>query len=114
MHELGIAQSLAEAARDAAREAGLTSVHVVRAAVGALSGVDPAALASAWELARDFSGMANTQLKCDLVRAAIYCASCRQQVEPEVCWRLICPVCQTPSRDLRAGRELLLVQLEGY
>lgn len=113
MHELGIARSLAEAASDAAREAGLARVRVVRAAVGELSGVDAAALAAAWEFARDLPGFESAELECDVVPVAIECPSCRRTVQPESSWNLKCPVCQSPSRDVRAGRELLLVQLEG-
>lgn len=113
MHELGIAQQLAEAAWESACEAGLATVRVVRAAVGELSGVDPGALTSAWEVTRDRPGLESAELVCDVVPVTIYCHPCRQAVRPEACWRLVCPVCRVPSRDVRSGRELLLVQLEG-
>ena len=113
MHELGIAQSLADTAWESAQEAGLSRVSLVRAAIGALSGVDPNALSSAWEIARERLGLGMASLHCEVVPVRIYCQRCEETVQPVEFWRLICPVCQTPSADVRTGRELLLVQLEG-
>ena len=113
MHELGIAQSLADTAWESAQEAGLKRVSLVRAAIGALSGVDPGALTSAWEIARERLGLQKAILRCDVVPVTIYCHVCHEAVQPVECWRLICPLCQKPSREVRTGRELLLVQLEG-
>jgi hydrogenase nickel incorporation protein HypA/HybF len=113
MHELGIAQSLVETASESAREFGLARVWRVRAAIGELSGVDPAALTSAWEIAREQPGFEASELVCDSVPVSIFCHQCQHAVQPETGWRLVCPVCNTPSRDVRTGRELMLVQLEG-
>ena len=113
MHELGIAIGLADATWESAREAGLTRVHLVRVAVGALSGVDPAALASAWELTRERPELQTAQVQCEYIPVSIFCHSCCRTVQPNENWRLICPLCQIPSSDVRTGRELHLVQLEG-
>jgi hydrogenase nickel incorporation protein HypA/HybF len=113
MHELGIAQSLAETAWESAQEAGLSRVSLVRAAIGALSGVDPDSLISAWEIVRDRLGLETSTLQCEVVPVTIYCHQCGETIQPTECWRLVCPICQTPGGDLRTGRELLLIQLEG-
>ena len=109
MHEMSIVQALlerveAEAAAHAAR-----SVVRVELALGALSGVEPELLRTAWELARPQTRCAAADLVVRAVAAEWRCASCARPLAAGE--RLRCPDCGAPAR-LAAGDEILLERLE--
>jgi hydrogenase nickel incorporation protein HypA/HybF len=111
MHELSIMQSALNQALDEARKAGASRVHEIRLRIGALSGVVPDALQFAFEALADGTPAENAKLSIEHVPARFWCATCQCEFEAA---RLFaeCPECHTPSRELRAGRELELASME--
>jgi hydrogenase nickel incorporation protein HypA/HybF len=111
MHELSIALGIVDAAgEEAARRPG-ARVAAVHLRVGALSGVVPEALRSAFELAREGSALEEAELVIEQVAVVAFCPVCAE--EREVAFpRLCCPVCSTPTPEVRRGRELEVVALE--
>ncbi|MCG8459777.1 MAG: hydrogenase maturation nickel metallochaperone HypA [Holophagales bacterium] len=112
MHELSVAHSLVEMASEAAREAGATRVREVRLAIGALSCVAPEALEFCFELASRDTPLAGARLRYRRLPVVIHCPTCREDKELEGIQSFRCPVCATPSADLRQGRELEIETLE--
>jgi hydrogenase nickel incorporation protein HypA/HybF len=111
MHELSIALSIVDAAAEEAARRGAARVAAVHLKVGALSGVVPDALRSAFELAREGSAVEDAELVIEEVAVAAFCPACeaeREIVFPYLC----CPVCETPTPEVRRGRELEVVALE--
>lgn len=104
-------QSALDLALDQARQAGATRVHEIRLRVGALSGVVPDALQFAFEALADGTPAKNARLTIEHIPARFWCEACQREFEAV---RLFaeCPECNTPSRKLRAGRELELASLE--
>lgn len=111
MHELSIALGIVDAAAEEAGRRGgrIAAVHLK---VGALSGVVPAALRSAFELARGQEpSVAAAELVVEDIPVAAYCPACaaeRAVPFPE----LRCPACGTPTPEVVRGRELEVVALE--
>ena len=112
MHELSVAHSLVEIASEAARDAGATRVREVRLAIGALSCVAPEALEFCFELASRDTSLAGARLRYRRLPVVIHCPTCREDKEIEGIQSFRCPVCATPSADLRQGRELEIETLE--
>ena len=106
MHELAIAYSVVEIATQSAVEAGATGVKSVHVRLGALSGVVRGALEFSYEIACAGTMLEGSSLVVTELPARVYCAVCAMEVELESVQLFCCPRCDTPSGDLRQGREL--------
>lgn len=112
MHELSIARGIVEVASEAVRGAGAGKVSVVRVRVGALAGTAPEALAFCYEVAAHGTLLEGSRLVVRVSPVVLHCPSCDRDVAlPDLC-RLACPVCGTPTADVRGGRELEVESVE--
>jgi hydrogenase nickel incorporation protein HypA/HybF len=111
MHELSIALSLIDVASEEARRraARVVALHV---RVGPLSGVVNEALASAYELAREGSPLADARLVIEETPLVIHCPACGQERPAVSVYQLCCAECGTPAARVTGGRELELFALE--
>ncbi len=109
MHEWSIVDSLLARVRDEVRARGATRVHRLRVRLGALSGVEPALLASAYEMFR--AGTACAEARLDLVTgtARWRCPHCEVDVPAD--GPLACPRCRNRT-NLAAADEIVLEQIE--
>jgi hydrogenase nickel incorporation protein HypA/HybF len=112
MHELSIALNILEVAEEEAERRAGQRIVGIRLKLGALSGVDPKALQSAYELARETSAFAGTALVVEEVPVVAHCPRCAVDRAVPSAWHLCCPVCGTPTPQVVAGRELEIVGLE--
>ncbi len=112
MHELSIAVALVAQASAAAAAAGAPRVSAVTIRLGQLSGVVPGALQFAFELAAEGTVLAGARLDVERVAPVIWCPACAVEVTLATTTHFRCPTCDTPSADVRAGRELELRSLE--
>jgi hydrogenase nickel incorporation protein HypA/HybF len=110
MHELSIALSILDmASEEAGRRGGrVVAVHL---RLGRLSGVVRAALASAYDLAREGTPLARAELHIEEVPVVAWCPACATERTPAFP-ELICPACGAPTPEVRRGRELEVVALE--
>jgi hydrogenase nickel incorporation protein HypA/HybF len=111
MHELSIMQSALSLALDQAREAGAARVHTIRLRIGALSGVVPDALEFAFEALTPGTMAEGAELAVEHVPARFWCASCTREFQSDDMFAE-CPDCHSPSKELRAGREMELASLD--
>ncbi|MFI2435964.1 hydrogenase maturation nickel metallochaperone HypA [Streptomyces sp. NPDC018693] len=112
MHELSIATAIVEQAGETARAHGTGPVSAVNVRVGELSGVVPAALTFAFEVARDGTALAAADLVVEEVTAVAHCGPCDEEFAVGVPPFLWCPRCDRPSDGLRSGRELEITGIE--
>lgn len=115
MHELALMAELQRLAEEQAQRHGAQRIHRLRLRLGALAGVDAAALRQAFAvLVAIGSGNAlwhAAQLELEPVPARCFCPTCRQPFTP--CDRIqACPRCGRLTDRVLAGRELELVSLE--
>ncbi len=106
MHELSIAHGIVEVVTESARASGASGVRTVHLNIGRLSGVEAGALQFSYDLVVQGTMLDGSQLLIQEVPIVIYCASCREERELPGVQRFRCPVCDTPSGDIRRGREL--------
>jgi hydrogenase nickel incorporation protein HypA/HybF len=112
MHELSIAYSLVELAAESAKEAGATRVRAVHLRLGAMSGVVRGALEFCYEIAAADTILAGSTLVVKELPVKIHCSVCHDDVQLASVQRFRCPVCDTPSGDIRQGRELEIESIE--
>ena len=92
MHELSLCQSLVEIVVDHAKRGGIGHVTDVRATIGALSCVDPDALAFCFDVVARDTPAAEATLTLTVVPVEAWCWTCAAVVE--VCERGGgCPAC---------------------
>lgn len=112
MHELSIAHSLVQTAEEALRGTGITRVERVHLKLGALAGVVEDALLFGYDIATEGTALAGSQLVIETVPVIVYCPTCDAEQPLENIQLFRCPVCATPTADVRQGREIELVSLE--
>lgn len=122
MHELSVAQAIVESLAGHDAVGGGDRLSAVTVRVGALSGVDPAALRFAWGPATGGTLAAGSRLDLEEVPLAAWCPGCRAERElpgwgvpgrpGRASFRLACPVCGTPTPEVLRGRELEILSME--
>ncbi len=112
MHELSIAHGIVEVVTEAARAAGANSVTAVHLRIGKLAGVEAGALEFSYELVTERTMLAGSRLVIEELPVVIYCATCRANQELPGVQRFRCPSCDTPSGEIRQGRELEVASIE--
>jgi hydrogenase nickel incorporation protein HypA/HybF len=106
VHELSIAQSIVEMVSAHVEETGSARVLEVRLRVGALAGIAKEPLLFCYEIATQDTVLAGSKLVVNEVPVAIFCPVCLTERELPGCQLFRCPVCDTPSGDIRRGHEL--------
>lgn len=112
MHELSIASRVVELVAEQVRAAGAERAVTITLRIGALSCVHEDALRFSFDLVREGTPAAGAELRIVMVPVTIWCAACGREVALPGIQRFACPVCGTPSGDIRAGRELDLESIE--
>jgi hydrogenase nickel incorporation protein HypA/HybF len=109
MHEYSLILAVLDRVEQEAVARGGAAVHRIRVHIGALSGVEPALLASAFDIARSGTRCEAAVLDIATVPARWSCPTCA--AEPAPGHALQCPACGVPAR-LTSGDELVLDQIE--
>ena len=111
MHELSIALSVVDLAREEAeRHAG--RVCAVHLRIGALAGVAAEALLASYEMACAETPLEGSRLLIEEVPVVVFCERCEAQRPLESLQSFCCPECGAPVSRIEQGRELELVALE--
>lgn len=112
MHELSIANSIIEIATQHAIEAGAEQVKAITLRIGALSCVHRSALEFSFELVTKDTLLEGAKLVIIEIPVVLFCPACEKVVEIEGIQRFRCPLCDTPSADIRQGNELDIDSIE--
>ena len=112
MHELGLARGIVDLANTAACDAGAPRVTAVHVQVGRLAGVEAGALLFSFGIAAEGTRVEGASLVIEEIPVAIWCVPCNAQQELAGVQRFRCPVCDTPSGDIRRGKELEVSVIE--
>jgi len=112
MHDLSIAMSIIEMAEEEAERRGGAHVSAVHLKLGALSGVVEQALLSSFEMATADTSLQGARLLIENVPVTVFCPGCSAERPPGSIQNFCCPVCGTPTPQVRSGRELEVTALE--
>jgi hydrogenase nickel incorporation protein HypA/HybF len=111
VHELSVCQALLAQVTEIATDHGASTVARIIVEVGPLSGVEPALLASAFEIVRAGSCAATATLLIETMAVTISCMSCgaESHTQPN---RLLCAACGGYRTRVLGGDELRLRRVE--
>lgn len=98
-------------AEEEAARRGHATIAAIHIRLGALSGVVKQALASAYDLAREGTSLAECELIVEEVPIVVHCRRCAKSVAASI-QALCCPVCGGSDVDVVSGRELEVSGLE--
>ena len=112
MHELSIAYNLVEIAEQAARENHVEKVTAVHLRLGVFAGVVKDALLFGYDVATENTLLAGSELIIEDVPLIVYCAVCEAEKHLPGVQYFVCPDCQTPTTDIRQGKELEIISIE--
>lgn len=112
MHELSIAMSILDIAGEQAELRGVTHVSAIHLKLGPLSGVVPAALLSAYDLAREGSPLQAARLVIEEIPLVVYCPACQANRPAMSLQQLCCSVCGAVAPQVVTGSELEIAALE--
>jgi hydrogenase nickel incorporation protein HypA/HybF len=113
MHELSIAYSLVELAKEAAENSEIKKVKAVYLKLGVLSGVVKESLEFSFEVVVQGTSLEGSKLIIEEIPVTVFCPNCQEKrILPEP-FPMRCPVCKTKTGQVLKGRELELYALEG-
>ena len=112
MHELSIVLGVIETVSESAKAANAKKIIATHLRVGALAGVVKDALLFSFEIASKDTPLEGSDLVIEELPPVIFCKVCDQTVELDSIQSFRCPVCDTPSADLRQGKELEIRSIE--
>ncbi|WJY62670.1 hydrogenase nickel incorporation protein [Corynebacterium atrinae] len=105
MHELSLLAGVVGAVEEVAGDKPVSSVGL---RVGARSGVMVDALEAAWPVAIVGTRCHAASLEIEAIPATVWCPTCQNEQVIDEFFALVCPVCETPTADLRQGREFTI------
>lgn len=109
MHELGLLTGVVEAVEKSCPNRTVTKVAM---RVGDRSGVIYDSLIAAWSVASAGTCCDGAEFEAERIPATVFCPSCNCEQEIDEFFALTCPVCGTPTADLRHGREFEITYVE--
>lgn len=110
MHELSIVLSIVDAAEEQARKYGASGVERIDLEIGTLAGIEPDALAFAWEAGLPGTILANAERHIHFIQARARCMDCRHEFDVLHLYEA-CPHCGNYFTELLQGQELKIKSL---
>jgi hydrogenase nickel incorporation protein HypA/HybF len=112
MHELSIAQSIAEAVQVKAEECKAAHVTRVRLRIGDASGIVTDSLVFCFEMVANYSPiLEGARLLIDRVPHRAYCRHCASEFDVKN-FVMSCPICEEWSAEVVSGNELDILDME--
>lgn len=110
MHELSIAMSIVEIAKENAQQANKKTITEIELEVGNLSGVVYEALEFAMEEAVKNTLLENASIKVIKIKGIARCSSCSHEFDVDDIFTP-CPKCQSFQNEIIQGKELKVKSL---
>lgn len=112
MHELAIAQNIADVVAKQALACNAIHVKGVRLKIGEASGIVCDSLTFSFEMLASLDPLLNgTQLWIDIVPHQAYCRRCKQNFAVQD-FVPVCPLCNEWSSEVVSGTELQILEME--
>ena len=111
MHEYSIVQSLLDLCDENAKKNSATNIQKVVVKIGALSGIEPHLLETAFETFKEHTICHNAKFIMNLQPLKIKCNSCNRENELDK-YQYSCPNCKSNDVEVIDGEDMYLMQLE--
>ena len=113
MHELGLCDALLKKMDAIAKENELEKVNSITLRIGSLSGVIGSFMADCWTAVTDGTDYADCEMKIEIQNGEAQCLDCMETFEADLD-NLVCPRCGGRKLNPISGRELTILEIEGY
>ncbi len=111
MHEFSIVQSILDTVTDYAHQNGAVSVNRIVIRAGAISGIEPHLLQTAFETFREHTVCSGATLEIIIEPIKVECNSCSEVTENTMpLFR--CPSCSSTDVRILSGEDLILERIE--
>ncbi|MGD8539359.1 MAG: hydrogenase maturation nickel metallochaperone HypA [Candidatus Aminicenantes bacterium] len=111
MHELSVVASLFEILEENVREQRGKRITLVKLQIGALSGIVPELLATAFDIYKKDTIAAEAELEINIVPLKVRCEDC-QKVMTKDDFVFICDHCSSTNIKTLAGTEMILEKMD--
>lgn len=111
MHEFSIVQALIESCESHAQSQQASAISRVKIRIGALSGVEPSLLATAFDTFKLEGMCREAVLEMEIEPLMLSCNECGFEGKANGL-SVLCPHCHSPFTQVTGGEEMLLLQLE--
>ncbi len=111
MHEMSIAQSLIDIARNEMEKHGVTVLKSVRVQIGQLSAIVPDSLSFCFNVMTSGTDLEGAELIMEIIPLRGACRTCKREFEIKD-YAFLCPDCGSTEIDAVSGQELSIVDLE--
>ncbi len=112
IHEVGIAESILQIARQVAEQNNLIKITSLQVEIGQFSGVEPEALEFAWEFVSKDTIAEGSTLEIERPALVLFCTHCLIEYPGDL-EDLRCPNCKDEVFEIRKGREMLVRSISG-
>ncbi|MFA6403352.1 MAG: hydrogenase maturation nickel metallochaperone HypA [Salinivirgaceae bacterium] len=110
MHEMSIAQSIVEIAKEYAAKENATVITEVELAIGTLAGIEFHSLEFALEVCKNGTLLQDAKIKIHKIKAEARCLDCNSKFEVVHLFDA-CPLCNGYQTQLLCGKELQVKSL---
>ncbi len=110
MHEMSLCNNLLEQVMSIAAQNHAQAVESITVNIGALAGVEPMLLESAFSIIKFGTIAENAQLIFQITPVTVFCLRCGTQSETAAN-RLLCGSCQSHETTMLSGDELILASV---
>ena len=111
MHELSVAQNIAEIVESEAKNRQASCVTGVLLEIGELAGIELEALEFAWSAVIENTLLNKAKLQIDGVRGKAKCISCGKEFDIHELFDL-CPDCKSFGNEILQGKELRIKSID--
>jgi hydrogenase nickel incorporation protein HypA/HybF len=111
MHELSVAQNIADIALSTAEANQAKQVTAVELEIGLGAGIEPSALELAWDSVSRDTLLDGSELIIRYIPVTMKCRNCSHQFTPEEIFDP-CPKCAAFGAEMISGKEMRVVSIE--
>lgn len=110
MHELSIAMSLVDIAKQEAKKRGAGAITEIELELGEFCGLDFECFNFSLNAVLAEQGMAHTKIVTHIIEAEMECEDCCLTFKPDSLFA-VCPICESSNTRLLKGEELRIKSL---
>jgi hydrogenase nickel incorporation protein HypA/HybF len=110
MHEMSIAESIVEIAKEYAGKENAQIVNELELSIGTLAGIEFESLEFALEVCKKGSILQNAKIIINKIKAKAQCLNCNSEFEVENLFDA-CPQCKSYTTQLLCGKEMQVKSL---
>ena len=113
MHELGLCDVLLKKIDSIVKESDLEGVNSITLQIGNLSGVVEKYMVDCWKAVTDGTEYEGCEMKTVTLKGEARCTDCDTVFEANLD-SLVCPACGSKKLIPISGRDIVILEIEGY